>query len=132
MTELDSIKSEMAVQTRILLDIRSALDTIAGHLAPPDPQAALFDGLETTNGLAERWDQLFDKGFLQEYPRRIATQAARKAWRRQCPDTRAGLRNRYGAIMGRLMERKQGEWAGRSKDKIPYPATWLNAEEFDG
>lgn len=64
--------------------------------------------------------------FYAKYPRHLCKRDAEKAWnqaikRGATPD----------AIMSTLELRLSGEWRKRSKDHIPYPATFLRSEDFD-
>lgn len=62
--------------------------------------------------------------FWQEYPRKVAKLAAQKAYRRAV--------KRFGAdaILTGLLTAKR-VWQGRQAQYLPYPATFLNATDFN-
>ena len=72
--------------------------------------------------------------FWDEYPRKVAKGEARKAWKALLPKgaSREDSRELFKAVVGLLRERVDGEWDGREKKAIPYPATFLRGEEFGG
>lgn len=74
----------------------------------------------------EVWQSEFDEWY-KDYPRKTGKGAARKAFLKA---------RRNGVEVSTLTEgldRSKRSWAveNRPKDKLPYPATWLNAESWD-
>lgn len=74
----------------------------------------------------EIWQSEFDEWY-KDYPRKTGKGAARKAFIKA---------RRNGVELDTLKEgldRSKRSWAveNRPKDKLPYPATWLNAESWD-
>ena len=74
----------------------------------------------------EVWQSEFDEWY-KDYPRKTGKGAARKAFLKA---------RRNGVEVSTLKEgldRSKRSWAveNRPKDKLPYPATWLNAESWD-
>lgn len=72
------------------------------------------------------WQSEFDEWY-KDYPRKTGKGAARKAFLKA---------RRNGVEVSTLTEgldRSKRSWAveNRPKDKLPYPATWLNAESWD-
>ena len=74
----------------------------------------------------EVWQSEFDEWY-KDYPRKTGKGAARKAF----------LKARKGGVdldtLKEGLDRSKRSWAveNRPKDKMPYPATWLNAESWD-
>lgn len=72
------------------------------------------------------WQSEFDEWY-KDYPRKTGKGAARKAF----------LKARKGGVeldtLKEGLDRSKRSWAveNRPKDKMPYPATWLNAESWD-
>lgn len=64
--------------------------------------------------------------FYARYPRHLCKRDAEKAWNQAL---KRGATPE--AIMSTLELRLSGEWRKRSKDHIPYPATFLRSEDFD-
>jgi len=87
---------------------------------PNPPQAAARAG----------WSALFPE-FWNVYPRKIAKRDAEKAWAKLAPKSSDLIEPKALAIAYVLRDRKQRDWAGRDPDRIPYPATFLNAEKFE-
>lgn len=81
--------------------------------------------------LREEWMKGWDLFYLH-YPRHIAAQHGKKAWAQLMPRHRHQFRDKFDAIMRRLNHFKRHEWRDRTKEHIPYPATWLRAEDFGG
>lgn len=64
--------------------------------------------------------------FYRAYPRHIERRDAEKAWQQLM---RKGTDPK--TIHAVLEERIEKDWRGRKKEYIPYPATFLRAEDFD-
>lgn len=79
-----------------------------------------------TQGREEVRQSEFDEWY-KDYPRKTGKGAARKAF----------LKARKGGVeldtLKEGLDRSKRSWAveNRPKDKLPYPATWLNAESWD-
>lgn len=88
---------------------------------PKDPYAHSPSGRAEAELVSE-----FDDWYAG-YPRKTGKGAARKAFIRA---RKAGVPL---DVLKAGLERSVRSWAaeGRAKDKIPYPATWLNAESWD-
>jgi uncharacterized protein YdaU (DUF1376 family) len=61
--------------------------------------------------------------FWTTYPKKVAKDAAYRAWRKVKPEE-------VDAILARLELNKIGEWVGKEKQYIPNPATWLNGRRW--
>jgi len=86
----------------------------------PNPRNAALGG----------WRDLFPE-FWEVYPRKVAKKAAEKAWQKLAPATPDLIEPTALGIAYVLRDRKRVDWAGRDPDRIPYPATFLNAEKFE-
>ena len=100
----------------------------------PDPEAngraaTILPAKAKRNMLRGKWAKGF-ASWWPNYPRRTAKGDALKAWLALMPEKEEGFRERYIAILVRLRELEATEWKGRELDLIPYPATFLRAEEF--
>lgn len=58
------------------------------------------------------------------YPRKVAKKKAELAWKRAVKQTTPE------EISKRLVHFIRGEWRGRDETYIPYPATFLNSEDW--
>jgi 5-methylcytosine-specific restriction endonuclease McrA len=67
------------------------------------------------------------EAFYAAYPRKVKPKDARKAWDKLKPD--AALQSRILSAIGQ--QRKSPQWQKDGGQFIPYPATWLNAGEWD-
>jgi hypothetical protein len=65
----------------------------------------------------------FEK-FYAAYPKKVARADAERAWRQ------AVKLEEVPAILARLEINKLGEWRGKEKRFIPYPATWLRGRRW--
>jgi hypothetical protein len=65
--------------------------------------------------------------FYAAYPRKVKPKDARKAWDKLKPDD--ALQSRILSAIGQ--QRKSPQWQKDGGQFIPYPATWLNAGEWD-
>lgn len=63
--------------------------------------------------------------FYAAYPRHVARVDAEKAWRRVVKP------EEVPAILTRIEINRLGEWKGKEKRFIPYPATWLNRRRWE-
>ena len=91
----------------------------------PTPLATGVAEMVISSSDEKTWTDLFD-WFWSEYPRKIAKPAARKAW--------AGVRPQNQSSIDAISEgltRWEGVWAGKTKDFIPYPATFLNQRRWE-
>lgn len=70
--------------------------------------------------LAEGFEQ-----FYAAYPRHVARADAEKAWRQ------AVKPEEVPAILARIDINKLGEWKGKEKRFIPYPASWLRGRRWN-
>jgi len=75
------------------------------------------------------WSSLFN-AFWGKYPRKVAKQAAFKAWMKLAPK-KFPVMPKINGIAMILSERIQRDWKGRDLDKIPHASTFLHAEEFE-
>ena len=81
---------------------------------------------ECNNGTTNIYAQSFEK-FYQSYPRKVAKQAAIKAWQKLKPDD--GL---FDEIMKGLERWKQStDWTKDNGQFVPYPASWLNGRRWE-
>ena len=65
--------------------------------------------------------------FYGAYPRKVQRPDSERAWKKVKPQTH----DTFNAIMDGL-EVWAGHWALKTdRDKIPYPATWLNAKQWE-
>lgn len=62
--------------------------------------------------------------FWQAYPRRKSKATAERAFEKARSEATL-------AMILDALKRLQPEWASRAMDKIPYPATWLNAKGWE-
>jgi hypothetical protein len=67
------------------------------------------------------------EAFYAAYPRKVKPKDARKAWDKLKPDV--DLQARILSAIGQ--QRKSPQWQKDGGQFIPYPATWLNAGEWD-
>jgi hypothetical protein len=67
------------------------------------------------------------EAFYAAYPRKVKPKDARKAWDKLKPDE--SLQSRILSAIGQ--QRKSPQWQKDGGQFIPYPATWLNAGEWD-
>jgi hypothetical protein len=67
------------------------------------------------------------EAFYAAYPRKVKPKDARKAWDKLKPDD--ALQARILSAIGQ--QRKSPQWQKDGGQFIPYPATWLNAGEWD-
>lgn len=71
-------------------------------------------------------EDLFDT-FWSHYPKRRQKGDARKAWAKLNPSTELVQR----MINALDWQRKQPDWTKDKGQFIPYPATWLRAEQWE-
>jgi hypothetical protein len=65
--------------------------------------------------------------FYGVYPRKVQRPDSERAWKKVKPQTH----DTFNAIMDGL-EAWAGHWQVKTeRDKIPYPATWLNAKQWE-
>jgi DNA-binding MarR family transcriptional regulator len=98
---------------------------VTGDLPPrvmgdPPVMKAIRNESQRNETLMEGFDQ-----FWSEYPRKASKATARRAF------TKALRKTDLETILLGLKRAIDGEWSRRSPDKIPYPATWLNAEGWE-
>lgn len=96
-------------------------EPVRGDLEPGAP--------ERRKAALREWVELFDL-FWPHYPRKIAKRDALKAWREIAPHEPAEVDRKARGVGIVLSERKRRDWRDRPKDRIPYPASFLRAEEF--
>lgn len=77
-------------------------------------------------GLRREWEAAFHQHFWPLYPRKIKKDPALKAWHK-IPASEDVL----GSIISGLEWWIEGEYSKRPKDKIDYPATWLNQKSWE-
>lgn len=89
-------------------------------LVPPEPKP---------RPERDEWDEGFHEAFWPAYPRKVKRADALKAWRQQRPWTQKNM----DAICHGL-EQWVAYWENRGMelDKIPYPATFLRAKQYEG
>lgn len=64
--------------------------------------------------------------FWAAYPRKVAKQDALKAWKKL-----RLVNGDFERVMAALESAKRSDWAQRSAEHIPHPATWLNGRRFE-
>lgn len=64
--------------------------------------------------------------FWAAYPRKVAKQDALKAWKKL-----RLVNGDFERVMAALESVKRSDWAQRSAEHIPHPATWLNGRRFE-
>lgn len=79
--------------------------------------------------MADAWGGLF-VAFWAKYPRKVAKAAGRRAWMKHTPRSPDLLAPTAAAVAAVLAARIERDWKGRTLDTLPYPATFLNGEEF--
>ena len=85
------------------------------------------NGQDKTDPRAE-WDEAFHESFWPAYPRKVKKPPALRAWRALRPWSQEHLDSIYDGL---------GRWndywrdRGTPKDKIPYPATFLNGHQHE-
>lgn len=77
------------------------------------------------------WTRYFERGFWPAFPRKVARQAALKAWLQLRPTRVEQFAPLARGIAHVLAERIRSEWRDRAIDRLPYPATFLRGEAFD-
>lgn len=90
-----------------------------GHVTP-SPSPSLVVSKETTTAIPDSGS--FEE-FYSVYPNRKAPEAARRAWR-------AALKKTSASQLMAALRRQLPEFARRPKDRVPYPATWLNGAHW--
>ena len=118
----DQLTAKLNRIMQLLERIAEKIDPKDFLLQPPTP--------DRNSELATRRNDVFDKGFWPYYPRKVAKREAREAWTKKRPKTKAELKSHYHRIMNRMTELIDGDWKNREPDKIPYPATFINQEEW--
>jgi len=113
----------------------SPTDNSVGE-TPTPPLASKLAGAgrpSRSNGTKppDQWAAWFATEFWPRYPRKVAKQAAMKAWTKLKPRQPDRVKSAAELILTMLEKRKSDEWAGRDSDKIPHAATFLNREAFD-
>lgn len=119
-------KDGTALETKV--DPLSKLKSKKTKLNKPDEinQHAHSGNGRASKSREEVWQSEFDEWY-KDYPRKTGKGAARKAF----------LKARKGGVeldtLKEGLDRSKRSWAveNRPKDKMPYPATWLNAESWD-
>lgn len=83
-------------------------------------------------GLVKEWGEAFDEHFWPIYPRKVAKEAARRAFGRIVPagEDREAFERLLGYIVSAVKHYVRSEWDGWPPDKIPYPATWINQRRY--
>lgn len=81
---------------------------------------------ECNKGISNIYAQKFDQ-FYSNYPKKIAKQAALKAWQKLKPDD---------ALMDKIMQglerwKQSDSWLKDNGQYIPYPATWINQRRWE-
>jgi hypothetical protein len=95
------------------------------------PVDRVGDVTKKPNGkTSDRWLGWFESQFWPRYPRKVAKQAALKAWLAQRPKRPDAEQERCELILTCLEERKAVEWIDRPAEKKPHAATFLRAESF--
>lgn len=83
-------------------------------------------------GLRREWIEAFETEFWPRYPRKTAKKAALRRWvRLYVPGRDLTFHERRLGRIDDVLDERLLEWRGREPDKIPHPATFLNAEDFD-
>ena len=90
-------------------EVRSKKEEKRKHLS-----ASAMNDLPIADGFEE---------FYRAYPKHVSKDAALRAWRKVKPEER-------DAILARVELNKVGEWAGKEKQYIPNPSTWLNGRRW--
>lgn len=77
---------------------------------------------DSLNPLTEDWEQDFEL-FYKEYPKKVAPQKAKQAWKK--------IRPNIEVVLQALAWQKQSkQWFEKGGQFIPNPATWLNGHQF--
>lgn len=63
--------------------------------------------------------------FWEVWPRKVAKQAAQKAW------DKLQLDPLTDAIIGAVRKQERYQWQGKDRKYIPHPASWLNAGRWE-
>lgn len=72
-------------------------------------------------------DDVLFQSFYHLYPNKQKPQQAHKAFLKHKPDKQFVL-----MLIADIQNRLANNWKGRHKSKIPHPATYLNAKEWEG
>lgn len=107
--------SAVAVEESKSTDMAAARPSMGVTAKKPDPKA--------------EWLEAFTEDFYPAYPRKVRPDAARRAWLATKPWTQETC----DAIASGL-DKWKAYWSEREtpKDKIPYPATFLNGGQWKG
>lgn len=65
----------------------------------------------------------FDEWYAR-YPRKLARKDAERAWKRMTPE------QQFAAFESLPIHIRYWELSGRTKEFVPYPASWLNGERW--
>ncbi len=77
--------------------------------------------------LDERWDTLFVEQFWPAYPRKVALDRARTAWK----NIEHRSDDLFAEIMAALAEHKLSPQWTRDRTKIPHPTTWIHQRRWE-
>jgi hypothetical protein len=103
------------------VEVEGEVDTT--NICPPDGGRVT---VSTSRNV--EWDEAFHQHFYPDYPRKVKPKDALKAWRALKPQTQEF----FNTIVAGL-DRWVGYWerTGTPKDKIPYPASFLRAAQWE-
>jgi hypothetical protein len=77
---------------------------------------------DSLNPLTEEWEEDFEL-FYKEYPKKVAPQKAKQAWKK--------IRPNIEVVLQALAWQKQSkQWFEKGGQFIPNPATWINGHQF--
>jgi hypothetical protein len=103
-------------------------DTITSNLfTNPDHLRPYGDSANTPVVAKDYKDDELFMSFYNNYPRKEKPHIAYKAFIKLNPNE-----DFVQMLILDLMMRKENNWKGRTKDKIPHPSSYLNAREWEG
>lgn len=83
--------------------------------------------VDSTNTTKDYKEDLLFMEFYKNYPNKQKPAIAHKAFLKHKPDA-----DFVAMLITDLLGRIEGNWKGRDKSKIPFPATYLNSREWEG
>ena len=77
---------------------------------------------DTLNHLTEDWEKDFEL-FYKEYPKKVAPQKAKQAWKKTRPNIEV-------VLQALAWQKQSKQWFEKGGQFIPNPATWINGHQF--
>ena len=77
---------------------------------------------DTLNPLTEDWEKDFEL-FYKEYPKKVAPQKAKQAWKKTRPNIEV-------VLQALAWQKQSKQWFEKGGQFIPNPATWINGHQF--